>query len=62
MAPIRKFASAEKDTPLAVAAGVGWNGNFSTNAPDSFLASVKYLVEDSPVSTSMPQMPPDTPQ
>ena len=41
-----KVVSAENDTPLAVAAGVGWNGNFSTNAPNSFLASVKYLVED----------------
>ncbi len=41
-----KIASAEQDTALAVAAGVGWNGNFSTNAPNSFLAAVKYLVED----------------
>ena len=41
-----KIASAEHDTPLSVAAGVGWNGNFSTNAPNSFMASVKYLVEE----------------
>ncbi|HEX4273785.1 MAG TPA: ankyrin repeat domain-containing protein [Bryobacteraceae bacterium] len=41
-----KIASAERDTPLAVAAGVGWNGNFSTNAPNSFMAAAKYLVED----------------
>ncbi len=41
-----KIASAEKDTPLAVAAGVGWNGNFSTNAPNSFMAAAKYLVEE----------------
>lgn len=41
-----KMASAENDTPLAVAAGVGWNGNFSTNAPNSFMAAVKYLVEE----------------
>ena len=41
-----KIPSAEKTTPLAVAAGVGWNGNYSTNAPSSFMASVKYLVEE----------------
>jgi len=40
-----KIPSDEKTTPLAVAAGVGWNGNYSTNAPGSFLDSVKYLVE-----------------
>jgi ankyrin repeat protein len=41
-----KTASLEQDTPLAAAAGVGWNGNYSTNAPNSFMAAVKYLVED----------------
>jgi ankyrin repeat protein len=41
-----KVASLEEDTPLAAAAGVGWNGNYSTNAPNSFMAAVKYLVED----------------
>jgi ankyrin repeat protein len=41
-----KVASSEQDTPLAAAAGVGWNGNYSTNAPNSFMAAVKYLVED----------------
>ena len=29
-----------------MAAGVGWAGNFSTNAPESFLKAVKYLVEE----------------
>jgi ankyrin repeat protein len=42
-----KMQSANKDTALAMAAGVGWAGNFSTNAPgNQFMASVKYLVED----------------
>jgi ankyrin repeat protein len=41
-----RAASADNDTPLAAAAGVGWNGNYSTNAPDSFMAAVKYLVEE----------------
>ena len=41
-----RAVSAENDTPLAAAAGVGWNGNYSTNAPDSFLAAVRYLVEE----------------
>ncbi len=40
-----KIATTEKATPLAVAAGVGWNGNYSTNAPGAFLDSVKYLTE-----------------
>jgi ankyrin repeat protein len=40
------ISSEEKATPLAVAAGVGWNGNYSTNAPGSFMSSVKYLVEE----------------
>ena len=41
-----KVASDQKDTPLAMAAGVGWTGNFSTNAPESFLKAAKYLVEE----------------
>jgi ankyrin repeat protein len=41
-----KAVSSQKDTALHVAAGVGWAGNFSTNAPGPFLASVKYLVEE----------------
>ena len=32
-------------TPLMVAAGIGWVGNFSENAPDSFLEAVKYCIE-----------------
>lgn len=32
-------------TPLMVAAGIGWVGNFSQNAPDSFLEAVKYCFE-----------------
>lgn len=41
-----KAVSGEQDTALAAAAGVGWNGNYSTNAPNSFMAAAKYLVED----------------
>lgn len=41
-----KAVSTEQDTALAAAAGVGWNGNYSTNAPNSFMAAVKYLVEE----------------
>ena len=41
-----KVSSQQKDTPLAMAAGVGWTGNFSQNAPESFLKAVKYLVEE----------------
>jgi ankyrin repeat protein len=32
-------------TPLMVAAGIGWIGNFNQNAPDSWLAAVKYCLE-----------------
>jgi ankyrin repeat protein len=41
-----KASSQQKDTPLAMAAGVGWTGNFSQNKPESFLQAVKYLVEE----------------
>jgi uncharacterized protein len=41
-----KDVSTQKDTALHVAAGVGWAGNFSTNAPGSFMPVVKYLVEE----------------
>ncbi len=41
-----KAISDQKDTPLAMAAGVGWTGNFSQNFPESFLKSVRYLVEE----------------
>jgi len=32
-------------TPLMVAAGLGWIGNLSQNAPDSWMAAVEYCVE-----------------
>ena len=32
-------------TPLMVAAGIGWRGNFSQNAPDSWLQAVHVLIE-----------------
>ncbi len=41
-----KDVGATKDTALMMAAGVGWAGNFSTNAPGSYMPAVKYLVED----------------
>ena len=41
-----KLQSAAQDTPLHMAAGVGWAGNFSTNAPEGFMPSVKHLVEE----------------
>jgi hypothetical protein len=37
--------SDEGDTALMMAAGLGWAGNFSRNAPDSALDAVKYCVE-----------------
>jgi ankyrin repeat protein len=33
------------DTPLMVAAGIGWGANYSVNAPDSWMAAVKYCVQ-----------------
>ncbi len=41
-----KAVSSQKDSALHVAAGVGWAGNFSTNAHGSFFPAVKYLVEE----------------
>ncbi len=32
-------------TPLMVAAGVGWMGNFTQNAPNSFMEAVRYCLE-----------------
>jgi ankyrin repeat protein len=32
-------------TPLMVAAGLGWSGNFTQNAPDSWMDAVKYCLE-----------------
>ena len=40
------IASDENTTALMAAAGVGWTGNFSVNAPDAFLSSAKFLVEE----------------
>ncbi len=40
-----KLASDEGDTPLMMAAGVGWAGNFSRNAPGTALDAVRYCVE-----------------
>jgi len=40
-----KIASNEGDTSLMVAAGLGWNGNYSKNAPTSALDAVKYCLE-----------------
>lgn len=32
-------------TPLMVASGIGWIGNFNQNAPDSWMAAVSYCLE-----------------
>ena len=32
-------------TPLMVAAGIGWRGNFSQNVPDGWMAAVHFLAE-----------------
>ena len=40
------LSTAEGTTALAVSAGVGWAGNFSTNAPNAFLPSTRYLLEE----------------
>jgi len=32
-------------TPLMVAAGIGWAGNFTQNAPDSWMKALKYCLE-----------------
>jgi ankyrin repeat protein len=40
-----KVPSAAGTTPLMVAAGLGYAGNFSQNLPDSWLAAVKYGLE-----------------
>jgi uncharacterized protein len=39
-----KIPSDEGDTALMMAAGVGWAGNFSKNAPDSALDAVRFCV------------------
>lgn len=40
-----KLTSNEGANALMVAAGIGWNGNFSTQGPDSALDTVKYCLE-----------------
>jgi len=40
-----KLSNAEGDTPLMVAAGLGWAPNFSRNAPNAWLASVQYCLK-----------------
>jgi ankyrin repeat protein len=40
-----KMATLEGDTPLMVAAGLGWGANFTVNAPDSWLAAVGYCLQ-----------------
>jgi ankyrin repeat protein len=40
-----KITSEEGDTALMLAAGVGWAGNFTRNAPDSALAAARYCLE-----------------
>ena len=39
------LATKAGDTPLMVAAGLGWALNFSRSAPDSWMAAVKYCLE-----------------
>jgi uncharacterized protein len=39
------IATKAGDTPFMVAAGLGWALNFSRNAPDSWMAAVKYCLE-----------------
>jgi ankyrin repeat protein len=39
------LSSAKGITPLMVAAGLGWIGNFSQNAPDSWMEAVRYCLE-----------------
>src|SRR5258708_20829466 len=40
-----KIATKAGDTPLMAAAGIGWAGNWSVNAPVSPLEAVKYCIE-----------------
>ena len=39
------LATFDGTTPLMVAAGIGWRGNFSQNAPDSWITAVHFLME-----------------
>ena len=40
-----KAATTGGDTPLHVAAGIGWIGNFNQNAPDSWIAAVELCLK-----------------
>jgi ankyrin repeat protein len=40
-----KISTTGGDSPLMVAAGVGWGANFSVNAPDSWLPAVRLCLE-----------------
>lgn len=40
-----KIPSSDGDTPLMVAAGVGWRGNFTVTAPDTWVEAVKFALE-----------------
>ncbi|MGH9809173.1 MAG: ankyrin repeat domain-containing protein, partial [Terriglobia bacterium] len=40
-----KLANAEGDTPLMVAAGLGWATNFSRNVPGAWIAAVQYCLK-----------------
>ncbi len=39
------LATNDGTTPLMVASGIGWRGNFSQNAPDAWMDAVRFLVE-----------------
>jgi ankyrin repeat protein len=40
-----RLASKGGATPLVVASGIGWIGNFSQNSPDSWMDAVRYCLE-----------------
>jgi len=40
-----RLATFDGTTPLMVAAGIGWRGNFSQNVPDAWMRAVRFLVE-----------------
>jgi ankyrin repeat protein len=48
------LASTDGSTPVAVAAGVGWAGNFSTTAPNAFFQATRYLVEAIGLDVNVP--------
>ncbi len=40
-----RLATDDGTTPLMVASGIGWRGNFSQNAPGAWMDAVRFLVE-----------------